>query len=128
MAEAIESSPNVKFIKQYESLGILHKYPPFSTDIEMTESYLDDLHAATRSVSAKLNGAMDSSEPVDEGSPEFSRLFEGAFEGLESKWADDLDIARLYQKRYGSDYYTAQEEALASEGRTTDSPDVPVLD
>lgn len=128
MAEAMDSSPNVKFLKQYESLGILRKYPPFSTDIDMTESYLDDLHAATRAVSAKVNDAMDSSEPVDEGSAEFSKLFEGAFEALESKWGDDLDIARLYEKRYAGDYYTAQEEALASEGKTADSPNVPSLD
>lgn len=122
------TAPNVKFMKQYETLGALRKYPPFSTNIDTTEEFLEDLHGATRSVSSRVNAARDSSEPVDEGSADFALLFEGAFESVEEKWGDDLDIARLYQKRYGSDYYSAQEEALQSEGLTPESPNVPSLD
>lgn len=119
--------PRVKYMEQYDALGMLRKYPPFSTDLDMTETFLDDVHAATRSVSDKINAASMAEEIIDDGSMEYARLFEGAFEIVEDKWADELDIARLYQKRYGDDYISAQEEALAADNRTTESPNVPSL-
>lgn len=125
--EAISKDPRAEYLSKYQALGMLRKFPPFSTDLDMTEQYVDDLHAATRAVTEKVNADRDSDDPADEGSVEFARMFEGAFESVERKWADDLDIARLYSKRYGDDYLTAQEEALTMEGLTIESPNVPHL-
>lgn len=124
---AMSKDPRAEYLSKYQSLGMLRKFPPFSTDLDMTERYVDDLHAATRAVSDKINNDLESDDPADEGSVEFAKMFEGAFESVERKWADDLDIARLYSKRYGDDYLTAQEEALTMEGLTTESPNVPHL-
>ena len=124
---AMSKDPRAEYLSKYQSLGMLRKFPPFSTDLDMTERYVDDLHAATRAVSDKINTDLESDDPADEGSVEFAKMFEGAFESVERKWADDLDIARLYSKRYGDDYLTAQEEALTMEGLTTESPNVPHL-
>jgi hypothetical protein len=124
---AMSKDPRAEYLSKYQALGMLRKFPPFSTDLDMTERYVDDLHAATRAVSDKINADLESDDPADEGSVEFAKMFEGAFESVEQKWADDLDIARLYSKRYGDDYLTAQEEALNMEGLTTDSPNVPHL-
>lgn len=124
---AMSKDPRAEYLSKYQSLGMLRKFPPFSTDLDMTERYVDDLHAATRAVSDKINTDLESDDPADEGSVEFATMFEGAFESVERKWADDLDIARLYSKRYGDDYLTAQEEALSMEGLTLESPNVPHL-
>lgn len=113
------------FGEAYNRLSKLNQYPPFSTSMEKMEAFNDALNLAASTTNKKVAATL--SGGAEWGSPQFSKAFEGAFSALESEWQDDLDEATLYMKRYGDDYLTAQEEALALDGRKADDPDVPTL-
>lgn len=126
--EVDEYSPGKMFIDKYNELGKLIKFPPFSTNIDTSDAFRDELGIAASTVAESVASARQISDSPDYGSRADAALYQGAFADFEEKWADDIDIARLYMKRFDGDYFTAQEEALSLEGKKPGDMDVPDLD
>ena len=98
-----------------EKYSIYINYPPFTISSQKREEYKADIVQEEGRIGSKMNAG-------DEDA------FDRMFSTVEVKWKDDLDEARLYQKRYGMDYdgmVDAFEAALEVEGLDEDSPGVP---
>lgn len=92
------------FVESHKELSDLMAYPPFSTH----EGKAAELGAAMLDEENRWNTADDKSRPHST---------------LRVKFADDLDEASLYKKRYGN-YADAQKAALELNGISPDSPHV----
>lgn len=77
-------------------------WPPFTTSLKKREEYKKDVQKETERI-------LSLSE--EEGGKE--RMYST----VEAKWADDLEEARLYQKRYADKPEEAQKAVLKLEGR-----------
>lgn len=111
----MEQNTNVQFLEKHKEYSIYADWPPFSTSYKKRSQYLEDVDSEIKRIASKINSSDDDA-------------YERMFSTLEVKWQDDLDEARLYQKRYGSDRdakIDAFLAALKAEGRTEDSPDIP---
>ena len=80
-------------MRKEKEFALYLDYPPFSTSRKKTEEYMKDCQA-------EIQRIFSLSEEQD------ARMFST----VAAKWADDLDEARLYQKRYG-DSIKGKEEA-----------------
>lgn len=101
------------FVDKHREYSILGKYPPFSISMKKRESYYADvIEEGNRIQSKEKAGDEDALERM--------------FSTLEVKWNDDLEEARLYQKRYGDDMVAAQKAAIKLNGLDEDDLDVPL--
>ena len=95
---------NEEFKQKHKEYSLILNYPPFTTSIKKRESYEKD-------VQGEINRIMTLAQADDE------KAYDRMFSTLEAKWADDLEEARLYQKRYPSNPEEAQKVVLKMEGR-----------
>lgn len=100
------------FDEKHREYSIYGNWPPFSISSKKRNEYLDDVAEEDRRIGSKIKAG-------DEDA--YNRMYST----LEVKWKDDLEEARLYQKRYGSDKIEAFLAALKIEGLEEDSDGVP---
>jgi hypothetical protein len=101
--------------KKHEEYSLYIDFPPFTISRKKRDGYMDDVLKEEGRILSKMRAG-------DEDA------FERMFSTIDVKWEDDLDEARLYQKRYGNNYdakVEAFEKALEVEGLDEDSPGVP---
>lgn len=94
-----------EFMQKHKEYSLYLDYPPFSTSQKKSEAYTQDLQQ-------EISRIFSLSDEEKEDARMFSTVA--------AKWADDLDEARLYQKRYGDDYKgkeEAQKVVYKMEGR-----------
>jgi hypothetical protein len=103
---------NSNFYEKHVEYSVLSSYPPFSTSLKKRDQYREDLTAEDLRIASKVNTEDEDAE-------------ERMYSTLEVKWSDDLDEARLYQKRYGKDVREAQKVAIEREGLNPEGLDVP---
>ena len=84
-----------EFKEKHKEYSLYLDYPPFSTSRKKTEEYTEDCKK-------EISRIFSLSDEEKEDARMFSTVA--------AKWADDLDEARLYQKRYG-DSMKGKEEA-----------------
>lgn len=100
------------FNKKHREYSIYGNWPPFSISTKKRSEYLEDVANEDRRIVSKIN-------TKDEDA------FERMYSTVEVKWSDDLEEARLYQKRYGDGKIDAFLAALKIEGLEEDSDGVP---
>jgi hypothetical protein len=100
------------FIEKHKEYSIYGNWPPFSISSKKRNEYLEDVANEDKRIVSKINAD-------DEDA------FERMYSSLEVKWQDDLEEARLYQKRYGEEKIDAFLAALKIEGLEEDSDGVP---
>lgn len=101
--------------KKHEEYSFYNDFPPFTISRKKRDEYMEDVLKEENRILSKMRSN-------DEDA------FERMFSTIDVKWEDDLDEARLYQKRYGISYQgkvDAFEKALEVEGLDEDSPGVP---
>lgn len=101
--------------KKHEEYSLYIDFPPFTISRKKRDEYMDDVLKEEGRILSKMRSG-------DEDA------FERMFSTVDVKWEDDLEEARLYQKRYGISYegkVDAFEKALEVEGLDEDSPGVP---
>ena len=103
---------NSDFYEKHVEYSVLSSYPPFSISLKKREDYRDDLAAEDLRIASKIKA-------------EDEDAMERMYSTLEVKWSDDLEEARLYQKRYGKDQREAQKVAVEREGLDPEGLDVP---
>lgn len=106
MAEINEAELNA-WHEKHKELSIIAGYPPFTISKKKREELEEDM----RNYTVKCQLSKDYSRP---------------FSTLITKWDDDLEEARLYQKRYNSPY-KAQQEALRINNMEPDPYNVDIL-
>jgi hypothetical protein len=84
-----------EFMEKHREYSLYMDYPPFSTSMKKTEEYREDCKKEIKRIFS-----------LSDEEKEDARMFST----VAAKWADDLDEARLYQKRYG-DSLKGKEEA-----------------
>lgn len=92
------------FKEKHKEYSLILNYPPFTTSIKKRNSYMQDAQEEERRIIAMMQAGDESA-------------FERMFSTVEAKWADDLEEARLYQKRYPNNPEEAQKAVLKMEGR-----------
>lgn len=106
-----------EFLQKHKEYSLILNYPPFTTSIKKREDYMSDVQAEDRRIMA-LSQAND------------EKAYDRMFSTLEAKWSDDLEEARLYQKRYPENPAEAQKVVLKMEGRENntfaDDDDLPM--
>jgi hypothetical protein len=100
------------FIEKHKEYSIYGNWPPFSISSKKRNEYLEDVANEDKRIVSKINAD-------DEDA------FERMYSTIEVKWQDDLEEARLYQKRYGEEKIDAFLAALKIEGLEEDSDGVP---
>jgi|688.fasta_scaffold798695_2 hypothetical protein len=100
---------------KHEEYSSYMDFPPFTISRKKRDGFMDDVLKEEQRIISKMRSG-------DEDA------FERMFSTVNVKWEDDIEEARLYQKRYGKDYegkVEAFEKALELEGLDEDSPGVP---
>jgi hypothetical protein len=92
------------FVQKHKEYSLILNYPPFSTSLKKREEYASDI----RSEDARIISLIQDND---------EKAYERMYSTLEAKWADDLEEARLYQKRYPNNPEEAQKVVLKMEGR-----------
>lgn len=92
------------FVQKHKEYSLILNYPPFSTSLKKREEYSGDIRSEDQRIIALAKAG-------DE------KAYDRMFSTLEAKWADDLEEARLYQKRYPDNPAEAQKVVLKMEGR-----------
>jgi len=92
------------FVQKHKEYSLILDYPPFSTSLKKREEYQGDI----RSEDARIISLIQNND---------EKAYERMYSTLEAKWADDLEEARLYQKRYPKNPEEAQKVVLKMEGR-----------
>lgn len=92
------------FLQKHKEYSLILNYPPFSTSLKKREEYSGDIASEDQRIIALAQAG-------DE------KAYDRMFSTLEAKWADDLEEARLYQKRYPDNPAEAQKVVLKMEGR-----------
>lgn len=107
-------SENAKtdFYEKHREYSILSSYPPFSISLKKRDQYREELTEEDLRIASKVKAGDSDAE-------------ERMYSTLEVKWSDDLEEARLYQKRYGNDIREAQKVAIEREGLDPEGLDVP---
>lgn len=93
-----------EFVKKHGEYSKMLMYPPFTTSLKKREDYMADLQKESNRIATLISQDDESA-------------LERMYSTLEAKWADDLDEARLYQKRYPDNPKDAQQAVLKMEGR-----------
>jgi hypothetical protein len=101
-----------EFVEKHREYSVYADWPPFSISSKKRNDYLEDVVKEDRRIVSKINAK-------DEDA------FERMYSTVEVKWSDDLEEARLYQKRYGKEKIDAFLAALELEGLEEDSDGVP---
>jgi hypothetical protein len=102
------------FHKKHAEYSKLLKYPPFTISLKKSGAFRGDLLKEQDRVFGE----------VDSGNEDgWARAFSTA----EVKWDDDIEEARLYQKRYGEDIGEARKAAMKLNNLTEDDQDVPLF-
>lgn len=105
------------FVEQHREYSLILDYPPFSTSLKKRKEYQSDMKTEDERIISLVQAG-------DE------KAYERMFSTLEAKWADDLEEARLYQKRYPNNPEDAQKAVLKMEGRENntfaDDEDLPM--
>lgn len=105
-----------EFIQKHKEYSLLLDWPPFSTSHKKSDGYRDDVIAEDKRIMAAAEAGEDDA-------------YERMYSTLEAKWADDLEEARLYQKRYPNSRNEAKQAALKAEGKENqtweDDSDIP---
>lgn len=94
---------STELMKKEKEFALYLDYPPFSTSRKKTEEYMKDCQA-------EIQRIFSLSEEQD------ARMFST----VAAKWADEINEARRYQKRYGDGIKgkeAAQKEAYKIAGR-----------
>lgn len=91
-----------EFMQKHKEYSLYLDYPPFSTSKKKSESYKQD-------VQQEISRILSLSDDEKEDARMFSTVT--------AKWADDIDEARLYQKRYGDNKEEAQKVVYKMEDR-----------
>jgi hypothetical protein len=99
-----------EFMEKHKEYSLILDWPPFTTSIKKRDSYMED---AQKEVS-RINDLVVSGD---------EKAYDRMFSTLEAKWADDLEEARLYQKRYPNNPEEAQKVVLKMEGRENNTFD-----
>jgi hypothetical protein len=110
--EQVSKMNQEEFAKKHREYSIYANWPPFSISSKKRNEYLEDVANEDRRIVAKINA-----DDAD--------AFDRMYSTLEVKWQDDLEEARLYQKRYGEEKIDAFLAALKIEGLEEDSDGVP---
>lgn len=105
---------NALFADKHKEYSIVAQYPPFTTSFKKRTEFLDDMLKEEDRIMTKLRAGDE--DAVDR-----------MFSTVEAKWADDLEEARLYQKRYPQDQKKAQQVVLKMEGKEIGDDDVPLV-
>lgn len=92
------------FKEKHKEYSLILNYPPFTTSIKKRNSYMQDAQKEEQRIIALMLAGDESA-------------FERMYSTVEAKWADDLEEARLYQKRYPNNPEEAQKAVLKMEGR-----------
>lgn len=95
---------NEEFMNKHKEYSLILNYPPFSTSLKKRDEYKEDMQAENRRIGLLVQDG-------DE------KAYDRMFSTLEAKWADDLEEARLYQKRYPDNPAEARKVVLKMEGR-----------
>lgn len=101
-----------EFLTKHKEYSIIASYPPFSISLKKKRSYLDDLQSEENRILSKYRAGDDDA-------------FDRMFSTLDVKWQDDLEEAKLYQKRY-NEPITAQKEAIKLNNLDPEDWDVPL--
>lgn len=81
------------FKKDHTRFSLLMMFPPFAADDDLHKAYSDEYHEIQ-----KKNFY---------GKEEWPKLDQSPFLAFEKKYADQMEEAELYQKRYGTDFQEA---------------------
>jgi hypothetical protein len=93
-----------EFMEKHKEYSLILNYPPFTTSIKKRDSYMEDAQKESSRI-------MTLAQAGDE------KAYDRMFSTLEAKWADDIEEARLYQKRYPDNPEEARMVVLKMEGR-----------
>lgn len=92
------------FVQKHKEYSLILSYPPFSTSLKKRQEYQKDVQ--------EEGGRIIALAQADD-----EKAYDRMFSTLEAKWADDLEEARLYQKRYPDNPAEAQKVVFKMEGR-----------
>lgn len=81
------------FTKDHTRFSLLMMFPPFAADDALLKAYSDEYN--------------DIQVKSFYGRDEWPQLHESPFLAFERKYADQMEEADLYQKRYGTDFKEA---------------------
>lgn len=101
------------FNEKHKEYSVLTMYPPFSISLKKSRDFKNDINQEEDRVLTAQSS---------EGDEAFARVYST----LEVKWQDDIDEARLYQKRYGNKWMDAKKAALELNNLSADDDDVPL--
>jgi hypothetical protein len=101
------------FHEKHVEYSKLQQYPPFTISLKKVREFNEDLLKEENRIFAE----------VDSGNED---AWARAFSTMEVKWDDDIEEARLYQKRYGKDVVEARKAAMKLNNLTEDDEDVPL--
>jgi hypothetical protein len=93
-----------EFMQKHKDYSLILDWPPFTTSLKKRKEFKADVQKETGRILALANAK-------DENA------YDRMFSTIDAKWADDLDEARLYQKRYADNPEEAQKAVLKLEGR-----------
>ena len=96
-------------MQQMKDFSLILDWPPFTTSLKKREEFKGDLQNETKRILALANAKEENA-------------YERMYSTVNAKWADDLDEARLYQKRYADNPEEAQKAVLKLEGRDNVDP------
>ena len=102
------------FHKKHAEYSKLLKYPPFTISLKKSGDFRGDILKEEDRIFSE----------VDSGNED---AWARAFSTMEVKWDDDIEEARLYQKRYGEDISEARKAAMKLNNLTEDDQDVPLF-
>jgi|LakMenE01Jun11ns_1017448.scaffolds.fasta_scaffold9946513_2 hypothetical protein len=102
------------FHEKHLEYSKLTKYPPFTISLKKAREFGNDFLKEEDRIFSE----------VDSGNED---AWARAFSTMEVKWDDDIEEARLYQKRYGDNILEARKAAMKLNNLTEDDKDVPLF-
>jgi hypothetical protein len=98
-----------EFMQQMKDFSLILDWPPFTTSLKKREEFKEDVQKETKRILSLANAKEENA-------------YDRMYSTVNAKWADDLDEARLYQKRYADNPEEAQKAVLKLEGRDNVDP------
>lgn len=98
-----------EFMLKHKEYSLILDWPPFTTSLKKRKEFKQDVQKETERILSLANSK-------DENA------YDRMYSTVDAKWADDLDEARLYQKRYADNPEEAQKAVLKLEGRENADP------
>ncbi len=96
-------------MQQMKDFSLILDWPPFTTSLKKREEFKEDVQKETKRILSLANAKEENA-------------YDRMYSTVNAKWADDLDEARLYQKRYADNPEEAQKAVLKLEGRDNVDP------